>query len=95
MFGASARHLYTGILGIRQREGTAGYCDLVIHPYLPENLNYASGKIETVKGDIFVSLQRKADNVVVSFSVPQGIKVELPMTEGYIFNVHSGCEKTI
>lgn len=95
MFGASARHLYTGILGIRQREGTAGYCDLVIHPYLPENLNYASGKIETVKGDIFVSLQRKADNIVVSFSVPQGIKVELPMTEGYIFNVHSGFEKTI
>ena len=76
MFGASARHLFSGILGVCQREGTAGYCDLIIRPYLPENLNFISGKIETVQGDIAVSLQRKENKTVVSLSAPQGVKVE-------------------
>ena len=86
MFGAAARHLFSGVLGVQQREGTAGYCDLVIRPYLPENLNFVSGKMETVKGTITISLQRKGDNIVVSLSVPKGIKVEQLNTAGYVFN---------
>ena len=76
MFGASARHLFSGILGIRQREGTAGYSDLIIQPYLPENLNFVTGKIETIKGNIVVSVQRKADGIALSLAVPKGVKVE-------------------
>lgn len=86
MFGASARHLFTGVLGVQQRKGTAGYSDLIIRPFLPENLNYISGKIVTVSGSIFVSLQREMNEVVVSLSVPAGVKVDCPIMDGYVFN---------
>ncbi|MBE6925953.1 MAG: hypothetical protein E7461_03825 [Ruminococcaceae bacterium] len=83
MFGASARHLFSGILGIQQRKGSAGYCDLLIRPYLPENLYYVAGKLQTAKGEISVTLERRGEQVNVSVSAPQEVKMEISIEKVY------------
>ena len=65
MFGAVCEYLFTEILGIRQKPGTAGFSDVEIKPaYLPE-LGAVSGSIETVNGRISVSVSYNQDGGMV------------------------------
>ena len=76
MFGASAARLFSGILGIRQAEGSYGWDTVRIIPYLPEGMNRASGSVSTPRGSITVSLERNPDGTVSNaVSVPDGITV--------------------
>ena len=76
MFGASAARLFSGILGIRQAEGSYGWDTVRITPYLPEGMNRASGSVSTPRGSINVSLERNPDGTVSkAVSVPDGITV--------------------
>ena len=58
MFGAAAELLFTEILGIRQKPGTAGYTDVEIRPAEIRALDWARGSIRTPSGTIRVSWQR-------------------------------------
>ena len=73
MFGACARQLHRGILGIRQPDDSYGWEKAVISPYLPDGLNYANGSILTPRGRIAVSLKRIGGNVSADVTVPDGI----------------------
>lgn len=77
MFGAAARHLFTGVLGIRQRPGTSGYRDVIIEPCLSENMSFASGSISTPNGDIVVSIQRTDEGIKTTVNASPNIIVEL------------------
>lgn len=77
MFGAAARHLFTGVLGIRQRPGTVGYRDVIIEPCLSENMSFASGSISTPNGDIAVSIQRTDEGIKTTVNASPNIIVEL------------------
>ena len=72
MFGACSRQLFTSVLGIRQAEDTAGYRDLVICPQIPEKMQYARGGIQTEKGRISVSWQKKDHSIDFDVTIPKG-----------------------
>lgn len=76
MFGAAARHLFTGVLGIRQRSGTSGYENVIIDPCLSENMSFASGSISTPSGDIFVSIQRTNEGIETTVNASPNIMIE-------------------
>jgi len=75
MFGACARHLFTGLLGIRNREGRVGYTDLVITPCLSSHVSRASGSIACGEGILSVSFDREAGWVEVD--LPRGVSATL------------------
>ena len=69
MFAAGARHLFSGVLGITQREGTAGYQDVIIRPCrLPKPV---SGSLMTMLGRLSVAV----DGQSVKVEAPAGMKV--------------------
>ena len=71
MFAGCARHLFTGLLGIRQRPGTAGWRDLIISPCaLPEGESI-SASLLTPQGKLTVSVCGKD----VQVRSPQGVRV--------------------
>lgn len=72
MFGACSRQLFTSVLGICQAEDTAGYENLVICPRIPEKMQYARGGIQTEKGRISVSWQKKDHSIDFDVTIPKG-----------------------
>lgn len=73
MFGAGVRHLFTGFLGIQQRENTAGWTDVIVRPCRIESLPSISGSIETPQGKISVTVKQGR----IKATAPKGIKLEL------------------
>ena len=76
MFGASAIHLFTGILGVEQKEGTYGYDSVVIAPNIPDALEYANGSITTVNGEICVGFKRNGTVIEFNIKVPDNVNAE-------------------
>ncbi len=71
MFGAAARQLFNGILGIRQDADSYGWEKATISPYLPRDMNYAEGSILTPYGYIRVKLHRKMKCIEAIINVPE------------------------
>ena len=85
MFGAPARQLFEGILGIRQAENSSGWERLDFSPYLPEKMNSAKGSITTPRGGIKVSLERRGGKVIAGIDLPEKITAEFrgkPLSSG-------------
>ncbi len=74
MFGAAARQIFHGVLGIRQRDGSCGWAEAVIAPHLPADMQWAMGSILTPRGRIEVSLQRTDAGVLTTITVPRDIR---------------------
>lgn len=64
MFGAVTRCLFTKLLGIGQKEGTAGFESVVISPRLTSVLSRAKGSLMTVRGRISVEYEKKDGKTV-------------------------------
>lgn len=77
MFGACARQLFQSVLGIRQREGTAGYTDVIINPVKTKRALQVSGSITTPNGVISVSLDTTGEKPIVQIDAPKNIKIEI------------------
>ena len=77
MFGACTRQLFKSVLGIRQREGTAGYCDVIINPVKTTRALKVSGSIDTPNGTISVSLDTTTEKPIVKVNAPDTIKLEI------------------
>ena len=78
MFGAAAAYLFEYVLGIRQREGSAGYKDIIISPVFTDMLNRASGAQRLTEGTVTVSYEKNEtkEKAAISVSVPGGIAAE-------------------
>lgn len=63
MFGAPARQLFCGILGIK--ELAPGFEEYEIKPQLPASMNYAKGFITTPRGRLTVEVRRVGNDVEV------------------------------
>ena len=75
MFGACSRHLFTGILGINQKEGSAGYKNVIISPTLLPKGETVSGSIKTPLGVIEVSLDCTQTPPTATAKAPKEIAV--------------------
>ncbi|MGM9626104.1 MAG: family 78 glycoside hydrolase catalytic domain [Eubacteriales bacterium] len=63
MFGAPARQLFNGILGIRPL--SPGFEEYEIKPQLPASMHYAKGFITTPRGKLTVEVRRTDDGINV------------------------------
>ena len=72
MFGAVTKYLIQYILGIRQKEGSCGYKDLLISP-ADISLNNANGSVEFEYGRVSVSIDRSPDGASFEIDIPSGV----------------------
>ncbi|MBE6731206.1 MAG: hypothetical protein E7564_05920 [Ruminococcaceae bacterium] len=72
MFGAVARYFYYYLLGIRQRNKTYGYEDVIIAPAFLEKIRNVSGKLNTPYGEIKVNIDRK-HKYTIDITIPEGM----------------------
>lgn len=89
MFGAPVAYIFEHLLGIRQKEGTAGFESLVIEPKATELFGHMAGSIQTVRGRIAVSYNREGERITFTVTVPEGAKAvfrfedrEMPIEAG-------------
>ena len=76
MFGAPARHLLDGFLGIRQPENCKGYKELLIAPKVPAKLEWAKGSTELPCGKVAVSFENNGETVRFTVNVPENVPAE-------------------
>lgn len=70
--GGCTRQLFSSVLGITQESNSYGYEKIVISPKIPDDLRYAKGSIETVKGEISVSWERNQNGINFKVKIPDG-----------------------
>ena len=73
MFGACARHLLTGLLGITQAEDGAGWRALRIAPHVPRAMRFAEGGATLPVGRVGVRWERTETGVRFRVTLPPGI----------------------
>ncbi len=73
MFGAVTRYLFEYILGIRQKEDSVRFEDVLIAPCCLDKIPEAKGHITTEFGVISVSYDRES----ITVEIPKGIKATL------------------
>ncbi|HQM95606.1 MAG TPA: family 78 glycoside hydrolase catalytic domain [Clostridia bacterium] len=56
---------------------SAGFDDILVNPYLPDNLTYVNACMNTHKGKISVSWQKTKDIANFSISIPSGSKAKI------------------
>ena len=71
MFGAPVAYIFEHLLGIRQKDGTAGFESLVIEPKATALFGRMAGSIETVRGKIAVAYEKKDGKTVFTVTVPE------------------------
>ena len=80
MFGGSLVWLQRILAGVRMNESSPAYEHIVVKPVIPEGLNQASYRIETVRGLVANSWKRNKDSFEMTTTIPAGssAKVYLP-----------------
>lgn len=88
MFGAIVKYLYYNLLGIRQKEGTAGFESIIVSPTLVEGMNYCEGSVK----DVFVKYVKTETNIAFTIDtkrpvtfVYQDISRDLPTGRHELF----------
>ena len=84
MFGGSLVWLQRALAGIRLEDCSPAYSNIIVKPVIPEGLNQASYRIETVKGLVANGWKRSENGFEMTTTIPVGssAKVYLPIEEG-------------
>lgn len=77
MLGHLMEWLYSGIGGIRQAPGSAGYRHIIIDPQPVGDLTFAEVSHTCIRGEIRVRWEKKGDSVVMEFTIPVGSDAEV------------------
>ncbi len=71
MFGAAVAYFFEYLLGIGQKEGTAGYTSLVIEPRAISRFKRMSGSMNTTNGKVSVSYEREEERIRFAIGIPE------------------------
>jgi alpha-L-rhamnosidase len=74
MFGAPVAYLFEHLLGIRQKDGTAGYESLVIEPKATALFGRMAGSIESVRGKIAVAYEKQGNQIAFTVEIPADVQ---------------------
>jgi alpha-L-rhamnosidase len=74
MLGSIDTWFYNTLLGIKAIE--VGWKALRIKPFIPDDMQYATGSINTIKGKISVSWEKADKNLKLSITIPVGVRAE-------------------
>ena len=70
MFGAPVAYLFEYLLGIRQKEGSAGYTSLIIEPMATSRFGYMRGSMMTPNGAVSVRYEKCENRVDFTIIIP-------------------------
>lgn len=73
MFGAVTAYLYDYFLGIRAKEGCAGYSEIVISPVLVNQINSLEGYRTLKSGKVSVAYQKRENTVEFDITIPENV----------------------
>ena len=83
MFGGSLVWLQRILAGVRMNESAPAYSHIVVKPVIPEGLDHASYRIETVKGLVSNSWKRNKDGrFEMTTIVPVGSTAKVYLPDG-------------
>lgn len=89
MFGAVAAYLYDYLLGIRAKEGCAGYSEIIISPVFIDEINTLEGYRTLKAGKVSVSYKKTEKAVDFDISVPENLPAEF-VFEGKTHRLSAG-----
>lgn len=70
-YGAVGDWMYEKMCGIRQKEGTAGFTDIVFAPLTSNRFTFAEASIETANGKVASRWERSGKKTEYTFTVPE------------------------
>lgn len=76
MFGGVTAYIYDYLLGIRAKEGSAGYQEIIISPVLVDNVNCLEGHRTLKSGKVSVSYEKKDNAVAFDIEIPENQTAE-------------------
>lgn len=71
MFGAVTAYLYDYLLGIRAKNGSAGYLEIIIAPVLVNGINRIEGSRTLKSGKVSVSYEKSEKSVLFNIEIPE------------------------
>jgi hypothetical protein len=77
MFGAPVAYLFEYLLGIRQKDGTAGYRTLTLAPMAPRYIERMSGSMRIPAGVVSLSYETRGEEVDFCITIPEGVSATL------------------
>ena len=92
MFGAVVAYLFDYVLGIRAKNGCAGYTEIEIAPFIPSLLNEASGHRTLPGGEVHVSWKKENNSVNFTISIPDKLPAQFCWNE-IITPLHPGTNE--
>lgn len=72
MFGAVTAYMLEYLLGIKQKDGSAGYVSTVIEPSAVSEFSEMSGSMMTAAGKIAVSYKKENSKIKFEITIPEG-----------------------
>jgi len=76
MYGVAVLWIFEYVLGIRQKQGSAGYKDVIINPANCKKLNQVSGFVTLDGGQLSVSFAKENGVCKFDITVPDGVNCE-------------------
>ncbi|MFQ6037289.1 MAG: family 78 glycoside hydrolase catalytic domain [Candidatus Aminicenantales bacterium] len=77
MFGSVGAWLYKVLAGISQKEDSAGFRNILIHPYIPGGLQYGGGTVFTLRGSVTSRWVRSEQSLTLEVSLPVSTEAEI------------------
>ena len=77
MMGSVGSWFYKYLLGIVPEFEHPGFEEFTIRPYMPQELTFAKGSLETVKGTIKVSWKKEGNILTMDITIPENTKAKV------------------
>ncbi len=76
MFGAVTAYLYDYLLGIRAKDGCAGYSEIIISPVIVDTVNKIEGHRTLKSGKVSVAYEKSNGKIEFTITIPENLPAE-------------------
>ncbi len=91
-YGAVGDWMYERMCGIRQKEGTAGFTDIIFAPETNKAFSFAEASIETANGTVASKWEITENGTEYTFNVPENTKASAVIS-GKTYKLATGINK--
>lgn len=91
-YGAVGDWMYEKMAGISQREGTAGFTDIILSPLATDRFTFCEASIENRYGKIFSRWEKTEDGFSYTFEIPHNTRA-IAVIKGKEYVLNTGINK--
>jgi alpha-L-rhamnosidase len=92
-FGAVVEWLYTGVAGLAQADGSAGYERLRIAPLVDPRLGFVHARHDSVRGPVAAGWTLRGDELLVDVELPPGTSATVHVPGDGMHEVAAGTHR--